>query len=262
MKLEKIDISYFKTAGFTSTTTENMKHVKILPYLSIVQSVEGSYDIALASQSTEQTGNGGFFIAPSGVQQTIVHHVNPSSGKMICRWLFLDAKVNGEHTLDTLYRFPTLVGKEYQKELNALFDALFSAKDLCETYSCCYRIIGLLLRMASPAQSRFSNPIENAINFMMANYEKQLSVREIAQKASMSESNFYASFKRYVGSSPITYLNHFRLSLAAEKLAVSNEPINTISMSVGIRDALYFSKLFKQFYKITPQQYRAIHQGK
>jgi AraC-like DNA-binding protein len=262
MKLEKIDISYFKTSGFTSTTAENVKHVKILPYLSVVQSVEGSYDIALASQSAKQTGTGGFFIAPSGVQQTIVHHVDPSSGKMICRWLFLNAKVNGEHTLDTLYQFPTLVGKEYQEELNVLFDSLFSTKDLCDAYSCCYRIIGLLLRMASPSQSRFSTPIETAINFMMANYEKPISVRELAQKASMSESNFYAAFKRYVGSSPITYLNRFRLSLAAEKLAVSNEPINTISVSVGIRDALYFSKLFKRLYKVTPQQYRTMHQEK
>ncbi len=262
MKMEKIEISYFKTSGFTSATCENVKHVKILPYLSIVQSVEGSYEIALANNKAERTSNGGFFIAPSGIQQTIVHHVNPNSGKITCRWLFLDVRVNGKHRLDALYQFPCIVKEEYQKELNALFDALFFTKEICETYSYCYRIIGLLLRMATPSESSFFHPIENTIRFMMENYERPISIRELAKKAEMSESNFYAVFKRYVGSSPISYLNRFRLSLAAERIAVSNEPINTISMSVGIRDALYFSKLFKQLYKVTPQQYRAMHQEK
>ena len=83
MNITTAEIKYLKKGGFQSSSCENLKRVKILPYLSIVQSVEGSYDIALGNGNTYQTGENGFFIAPSNVQQTITHHVNPKSGTMV-----------------------------------------------------------------------------------------------------------------------------------------------------------------------------------
>ena len=73
LEIKNADIKYFRKYGFYNAQNENQQHVKILPYLSIVQSVEGSYDIALGDGVKHQTGEGGFFIAPAGVQQRIVH---------------------------------------------------------------------------------------------------------------------------------------------------------------------------------------------
>ena len=83
LDIKSAEIKYFKKDGFVSAYNDNTQHIKVLPYLSIVQSVEGSYDIALGNAATMQTGEGGFFVAPSEIQQTIVHHTNKKSGTMI-----------------------------------------------------------------------------------------------------------------------------------------------------------------------------------
>jgi AraC-like DNA-binding protein len=51
------------------------------------------------------------------------------------------------------------------------------------------------------------------------------------------------------------------LSVAAEKLSISDLPIKEIALSVGINDALYFSKLFKKEYGISPRVYRSNHKN-
>ena len=75
MDIAKIHIEYAHKSGFSSTTCNGSCHTKVLPYLSVVQAVEGSYDIQLDNGKTYNTGNGGFFIAPANVQQRIVHNV-------------------------------------------------------------------------------------------------------------------------------------------------------------------------------------------
>ena len=67
LEIKSIQIEYLKKSGFYQVMNEGVKHVKVLPYLSIVQSVEGSYDIALGNGKVLQTGEGGFFVAPSDV---------------------------------------------------------------------------------------------------------------------------------------------------------------------------------------------------
>ena len=91
LDIKNAEIKFFKKDGFVSARNDNLQHIKVLPYLSIVQSVEGSYDIALGRGDMQQTGDGGFFIAPAHIQQTIVHHVDPRSKRMRARWLFLSA---------------------------------------------------------------------------------------------------------------------------------------------------------------------------
>ena len=55
LDIKSAEIKYFKKDGFVSAHNDNIQHIKVLPYLSIVQSVEGSYDIALANAATMQT---------------------------------------------------------------------------------------------------------------------------------------------------------------------------------------------------------------
>ena len=121
MEITNAHIKMLKKGGFYSVCNENLKHIKILPYLSIVQSIEGSYDIALDNGAVHQTGDGGFFIAPANVQQTIVHHVNKESGKMSCRWIFVDIEINKAFPLDSLYQFPLIIDGERKPEINKWF---------------------------------------------------------------------------------------------------------------------------------------------
>jgi len=127
MEIKNIEIKYFEKSEFIGLCNENIKHVKVLPYLSIVQSTEGSYDIALANNKSEQTEQGGFFIAPSNVQQTIIHHVNKQSGRMSARWIFLDVEINKTH-LDEISVEKKVVRKTAPKTNASKSTAVTTAK--------------------------------------------------------------------------------------------------------------------------------------
>lgn len=262
LEIKGAQIKILKKGGFYSVSNENVKHTKVFPYLSIVQSVEGSYDIALGCGDTLQTGDGGFFIAPSNIQQTIVHHVNKKSGKMSARWIFIDVEINKLFSLDTLYRFPVVVNDDLKKELNTLFDRIFETDDIWQNYSDCYAMIGHLIKTATPITNKRNSGIQVAVTHINENYRDEITIQLLANIANMSESNFYASFKKQMGISPIAYLNNYRLSVAADRLTDTSDPISDISYSVGINDSLYFSKLFKKTYGMPPKEYRFMYHNK
>ena len=258
LDIKSAEINYFKKDGFGSVSNDNMRHLKVLPFLSIVQSVEGSYDISLGNSEVKQTGEGGFFVAPSGVQQNIVHRVNKKSGKMSCRWIFLDIEINKAYKLDLLYRFPTVLNEDQSKEMNGLFDCIFATDDFWENQSYCYKIIGLLLKCSESAQNKTNQGIQKSLEYMTKNYNKTITISELAKIANTSESNFYNAFKKSFGSSPIAYLNNYRLSLAANLLKETAFTITEIGYKVGINDPFYFSKLFKRANGASPKKYREL----
>ena len=261
MEIQRAQIRFFKKNGFSSDSCEGLRHVKVLPYLSVVQSLEGSYDIALGNGEGESTGDGGFFIAPSDIRQTIVHHVNAESGTMRCRWVFLDVQINGTAPFDSLYHFPVVVKREGAALLNRIFDRLFESDDLLENYSDCYTLLHTLREMALSEASAPHPEIRNASDYITQHYREPITVRQLALLSKMSESNFYALFKRHLGSSPIAYLNHYRLSVAAELLAESSQTVSEISDAVGFADAMYFSKLFKRTYGMSPTEHRRMYRS-
>lgn len=256
MDINSLEFKYTKHAGSSSALVEGLTHIKILPWLSVVQSVIGSYDITLGRGELQRTGAGGFFIAPAGVQQTIVHHVDSDQGRMHYRWIFLDVTVNGAYPFDSLYDFPTILPNEYKSQMNRLFEKIFDESTELSRYACYCEVLEILRRCATPRSNVQPSVSALTLEYVKANYTKDISVDELAQNANMSSSNFYAVFKKQSGTSPIAYVNGFRLSLASNLLTQTDTPILQISESVGIRDQLYFSKIFKKTYGMTPSQYR------
>lgn len=262
LEITSARINGFKKGGFCSVSNEGVRNIKVLPCLSVVQSVEGSYDISLGNGATLQTEDGGFFIAPSNIQQTIVHHVNNNSKRMSARWIFVDVEINKAFPLDMLYQFPAVINGDLKKELNSLFDRIFGTDDIWQNYSDCYALIGHLVKIATPLPSKRHSGIQAAVAFINENYMHKIVVKALANIANMSESNFYAAFQKQMGISPIIYLNNYRLSVAADRLTDTSDSISEISYSVGIKDPLYFSKLFKKIYGMAPKEYRFMYQNK
>ncbi len=259
MKIEKIDIRYFQKDALDAANMDGVRHVKILPWLSIVQAQEGSYDIALGNQPGKSTGCGGFFIAPSGMQQTIVHHADPVSGRMRCRWIFLDVLINNAYSLDDLYDLPLLPNAS--EKLNTLFDGLFASNSIFQQYICCYQILELLLADAELKKDRCYAALKPVLEYIEKNYPFPISVSDLVQQAHISESSLYSLFKKSYGISPIAYLNRYRVSLAAEQLKSSNDTIAKIANSVGVADPFYFNKMFHKIYQTSPQNFRKVYRS-
>ncbi|NTZ73201.1 helix-turn-helix transcriptional regulator [Pseudomonas protegens] len=79
----------------------------------------------------------------------------------------------------------------------------------------------------------------------------------LAKYAGLSRSVFALKFKAKVGASPMDYLGQWRMLLAAEKLAHTNDSISAIVLSVGYESDSAFSTAFKRLMKCAPRHYVA-----
>lgn len=256
MEIKKIEIRYTHKAGGESTTMDNVQHIKTLPWLSVVQSPEGSYDIQLNDAPMYQTGDGGFFIAPSQVVQNIIHHVDPKTHRMQIRWIFVDVIINDQYQLDSLYDFPTIIPAASKSQMNALFDRLFSTEDLCDEMSIYYQIIKLLLQMAVPKNTATNKFLLHALDHIQEHYSEELTMKQLSTITCISEPYLYEIFRNNLGTSPIAYLNYYRLSVASEMLRQTNEPVRKIAELVGFRDPAYFTRLFCRTFGCSPRDYK------
>ncbi len=255
MDVEKIVITDWMRGQLSSREVEGEKVIKSLPCLSVVQAVEGSYAVRIEHGENYNTGTGGIFIAPSGKMQNIVHHVDPSSGNMRARWVFLYTAVEEIYPLDSFFSFPTLMPPEFLQEANRCLDAVFSAASYCRGMIACYRLIELLLKFTCKKPVGF-NPIASLLDYLRKHCSEQISVADMAERMHMSQSNLYPLFKKHTGFTPIGYLNDYRLAAASALLLSSDKTLDQIAEETGFYDVSYFSRLFLKKYKMPPGRYR------
>jgi len=262
MEIKSIKLEYTHRFGLDSHSMDNIRHVKTLPYISVVQAVTGNYDISLGGGEVYNTGEKGFFIAPSDIKQTIVHHADTDSRRMVCRWIFLRIKLNDLYYFDKVYDLPVILPDAYWDELNSVFDCIFASGNVFDDYVYYYKIVKILSSVAKEKPVRNTlHGINNVLEYIKTNYMNKITVSHLAAEANMSDSHFYSVFKKETGVSPIAYLNNYRLSVAAELLLRSDSSVSEISDSVGIGDSVYLNKLFRKTYQMSPSKYRAVYKS-
>ena len=97
--------------------------------------------------------------------------------------------------------------------------------------------------------------VKQAMEYIVAHAHCELDVDELIKMSHLSKSRFYALFKRYTGTSPVKFHNSYRLTAAADYLIVYDMKINEVSKKLGFQDPLYFSRLFKKEFNVSPSTY-------
>ncbi|MFV0529563.1 MAG: AraC family transcriptional regulator [Lachnospiraceae bacterium] len=98
--------------------------------------------------------------------------------------------------------------------------------------------------------------IINSMTYLERHYQEQITVQEMADASSLSESYFRSIFKHVTGLSPLNYLNRFRIIKSLEFIQEYDLPMSEIASMVGILDSNYFSRLFKKVMGCTPREFR------
>lgn len=88
------------------------------------------------------------------------------------------------------------------------------------------------------------------------NYKHELTVDEIAGAANISKSECFRCFRRMIDKKPITYLNEHRLKHAVNLLVATDMQITEVCFACGFNHISYFGKIFKQYYGMTPKEFR------
>lgn len=101
-----------------------------------------------------------------------------------------------------------------------------------------------------------TNRLSYAVKYIHDNLHRTLSVKELSEKACMSEPNFYRCFKQQFGISPVEYINQKRIELAKKLLQTIETNIADICFSCGFNNHNHFIKTFKKYTQTTPANYR------
>ncbi|WP_294506339.1 helix-turn-helix domain-containing protein [uncultured Victivallis sp.] len=103
----------------------------------------------------------------------------------------------------------------------------------------------------------YAQEISKILSFMELNFRQEMSLDSLARSLNMSQSNFRRVFAEMTGISPIRYLLNLRLRKAAKLLQENrSDSIQKIAFLVGFQDSNYFSHQFRNFFGLSPLQYR------
>ncbi|HEU5469542.1 MAG TPA: substrate-binding domain-containing protein [Actinophytocola sp.] len=117
-------------------------------------------------------------------------------------------------------------------------------------------LFGRLLNPGNPVPHRGSLLIRHALAYLHQHYHHQITRRQVAKAAGMSEDYLSRLFHRELGLSPWDYLNRLRIEQAKERLRDSDESIQVVARRVGFHDRAYFSRIFRKLTGVPPQAFR------
>ena len=103
--------------------------------------------------------------------------------------------------------------------------------------------------------------IEAAVAYFNENYNTKVSVDDYAESLHISTNWFIRNFKQYMKISPAQYILSLRMVNAQSLLESTEYNIGEIAEIVGYDNPLYFSRVFKKEYGVSPAQYRKNLEG-
>ena len=156
--------------------------------------------------------------------------------------------------LTTLYPFLNEMDGE-KKTLDAMISDLYLQPDISE-------IVRMVQELASRIIGGFSSgpsirrEILEVIDYIGANYGKELSVERLASIVFLTPDYLSRLFKKSMGKSISQYIRQFRMEKARELLTGTNRKVIDIGEAVGYPNYSYFCQSFREYFGTSPERYR------
>ena len=97
---------------------------------------------------------------------------------------------------------------------------------------------------------------------MNKNYNRYISISELARLVYVDPAYFIRKFKNTYGVPPITFFNNIRIKKAIELLILTDDSVRTVSKKMGMEETSYFSRWFKKNSGFSPSEFRKIYKYK
>lgn len=129
----------------------------------------------------------------------------------------------------------------------------------------CYRVMDILSmyflvqttdRENMDEKDKFEERLLQINNYIRANYNQPISLKDLADKLYLSNGYLSRFFKRNYGMSFAEYLTNIRLFHAVDDLLYTNASITRVAYDNGFASVAVFNKVFKKAYGETPSALR------
>lgn len=119
------------------------------------------------------------------------------------------------------------------------------------------KINGILDELQLTRKGNFKDPIEEAKAFIDRHLAEDITLEEVAKRVGLARTYFSALFKKMTGETFVHYRIKKRMEEARKLVAVPTLTITDIAILVGYEDYPHFTKTFKNFFGVSPSEYRA-----
>lgn len=145
---------------------------------------------------------------------------------------------------------------EYQEPDDFTPSALQGYAHLLLAHLCRHYVYESLDKRAWNSYSQRIVGLNKAVKHIHDNYQKEISLSDLAGIASFNKFYFCNIFKDFTGESFKEYQSRIRIQKATELLCATDLPITEIAFTCGFNDSNYFARKFKQFTGKTPREVR------
>jgi AraC family transcriptional regulator len=162
-----------------------------------------------------------------------------------------------EQVTPVILRLKKLVEEGYTDgwQMEELY-ALLLEKILLNQQSLQGKIAAVPAKKKSTKQELYTR-LTRAKDFIDSCYAQEITLETLAAVTLLNQTYFLRQFRSYYKITPGQYLIRRRMEAAREiLLKKKNISITDLSIQVGYNDLASFSKLFKQYYQASPENYR------
>ena len=181
-----------------------------------------------------------------------IHYGNKNAA--LSRVLYFVAEIGTK-----LFQYQLIEGdyNEMQEKLQKDTESRKTFRALRECIRNYYQNLWVLLDNNGKSKDKLM--IEQVKDYIKAHYAEDMSIKELADVACVSQNYFSALFKKITGKNFSEYLTDWRMEEAKKLLRTTTKNMSQISLAVGYKDAKYFSKLFTKTVGLKPNEYRKLY---
>lgn len=112
------------------------------------------------------------------------------------------------------------------------------------------------MEIKSSTREEYLKRVNIVVDYINNHLDEELDLQKLAEMSNLSTYHFHRIMKAFLGETLGAYIIRVRLETAVRLLRYTDLPVEQIAYSVGYEMPSSLSKSFKQFYDITPQEYR------
>lgn len=138
-----------------------------------------------------------------------------------------------------------------------MFQEIFRAETIKELGNFTQEVFYCCLESFQKKERGYSSNIEKAIEFIQANYMRELSIDDVAASVFLSSGYLGIIFKEETGYTILEYITYVRMQKAGEMLRSHSEwKVKDVAEQLGYNNVQSFIRFFKKYYGQTPAAYR------
>ena len=141
---------------------------------------------------------------------------------------------------------------ELEDSLQFIFDNFYSADEIETEFRFLIKEIFDTAQRGCRDKKQLADEIKA---YLDANYRKNITNQVLSEQFGFVASYLSSIFKEYYQLTPSDYMIQKRMETAKYLLANENGKIKDVAIMIGYEDPLYFSKVFKRYFGMSPREY-------